>query len=137
MNSLKAQRRMQASVDGSYLERSHDELEDHFHFSFKVVGKEGEHEVVCSKQGNQQKGGLGQPPGDRRGADSGDDDRGVGGWAADSWEYHVHPCFCSRSAVPMPSGPPALLAWRAAWGRRKLCSHPSGEGSTMAASSEP
>lgn len=62
---------MQPLVISSYLERPHDELKDHFHFSFKVVGKEGEHEVMHSKQGDQQKGGLGQPPGDRRGADGG------------------------------------------------------------------
>lgn len=71
LNTLKAQRRMQPSVDGSYLVGPHNELKDHFHFSFEVVGKEDEHEVVHSKQGDQQKGGLGQPPGDGRGADSG------------------------------------------------------------------
>ena len=52
-------------MDGSYLERPHDELKDHFHLSCKVVGKEGEHDVVHSKQGDQQKSGLGQPPGDK------------------------------------------------------------------------
>lgn len=59
---------MQPYVHSSYLERPHDELKDHFHFSLKVVGEEGEHDVVHAKQGDQQKGGLGQSPGDRGGA---------------------------------------------------------------------
>ena len=62
---------MQPYVHSSYLERTHDELKDQFHFSLKVVGEEGEHDVVHAKQGDQQKGGLGQSPGDRGGAGSG------------------------------------------------------------------
>lgn len=48
-NFLKAQRRMQPQVDSSYLERSHDELKDHFHFGLKIVREEGKHDVVHSK----------------------------------------------------------------------------------------
>lgn len=64
LNSLKAQRRMQPSVNSSYLEGPHNQLKDYFHFSLKVAWEKGEHDVVNSKQRDQQKGGLGQPPGD-------------------------------------------------------------------------
>lgn len=43
------------------LEGPHDKFKDHFHLGLKVVREEGEHDIVNSKQGNQQKCGLGQP----------------------------------------------------------------------------
>lgn len=49
----------------SYLERPHDKFEDYFHLGLKVVREEGKHDIVNSKQGDEQKCGLGQPPGDR------------------------------------------------------------------------
>lgn len=116
--SLKAQRRMQPYVHSSYLERPHDELKHHFHFSLKVVGEEGEHDVVHAKQGDQQKGGLGQSPGDRGGAGSGHGCPYM--WAQKTgtksrmcedglWGLisPISTCFCSASAVPISSCPPS------------------------------
>lgn len=56
---------MNSSDPHSYLERAHDKFEDHFHLGLEVVGEEGKHDIVNSKQGDEQKRGLGQPPGDR------------------------------------------------------------------------
>lgn len=56
---------MNSSGPRSYLERPYDEFKDHFHLGLKVVGEEGKHDIVNSKQRDEQKCGLGQPPGDR------------------------------------------------------------------------
>lgn len=53
----------EAVEDGHHetLERAHDKFEDHFHLGLEVVGEEGKHDIVNSKQGDEQKRGLGQP----------------------------------------------------------------------------
>lgn len=118
--SLKAQRRMQPYVHSSYLERPHDELKDHFHFSLKVVGKRRGRAYDVVHQNRILEGwtwpiswGQGRGRSGHACHTRGTEDRDTGRMCEDGLWVLTSPTstgFCSVSAVPISSCPLALLS---------------------------